>query len=256
MQFQMRLQFLLLLLGGIRRRFCFVVHAQDECFSTNDELRLAVQDYLSETTSRGRRNTEAARKYGYPMATWCVDRLDDFSYVFMGAEFNGRSESLGSWDTSNAVTMERMFMYSDYDGELADWDTSRVRNMELMFYGAQFFRGTDIDRWDVRSVTDMRWMFAGANSFNQDLCTWGNELPQSAIVNGMFVGTDCEETYGPDLRGNPRGPFCTDCPSLRKCFTSNEELRRAVRQYVQDGSRDSDVARQYGWPSKFLQFLC
>ena len=104
------------------------VRAVGDCFETNIELRSAIQDYLSQTTSSGRRQTDAAEKYGYPMGTWCVSRLDDFSYVFFGAKFNGLidDETLGNWDTRNAITMEGMFKNSDYDGDLSDWDTVRL----------------------------------------------------------------------------------------------------------------------------------
>jgi len=96
-----------------------------ECFETNIELRLAVEDYL---TSSIKRRSNAARKYGFPMGNWCVSRLRDFSYAFFGAKFDGRSEreNLGKWNVRRATSLECMFMNSDYDGDLANWDTVRV----------------------------------------------------------------------------------------------------------------------------------
>ena len=132
---------------------------------------------------------------------------------------------------------------------------SNVQNMALMFYENTEFQGKGIDRWDVSLARDLRYMFWDAAIFdNPDLCSeWVPQLEESTIVNDLFVGTACETTRTPDLRDLPT-PFCSECNGVvdPDCFTSNEELREAVVQYADDNGRNTDVARKYGWPSKYF----
>jgi len=104
--------------------------ARHKCFESNNELRLAIEDYLSEPANR-RDRTDAAKLYGYPIDTWCVNSLEDFSYAFWNAQdFN---EPIGSWSTSNAVTMEKMFMScTDFNQDISSWDVVCLRNSTIL----------------------------------------------------------------------------------------------------------------------------
>ena len=56
-----------------------------------------------EDTELAGRNSTAAEVYGYPMGTWNVSLIFDFSALFLGyADFN---EDISAWDTSSATTM-------------------------------------------------------------------------------------------------------------------------------------------------------
>ena len=48
-------------------------------------------------------------------------------------------------------------------------------------------------------------MFSGANSFNQDLCSWGDDFPYTAARH-IFYGSGCTFQDTPQL--DQRGPFC------------------------------------------------
>ena len=54
-------------------------------------------------------------------------------------------------------------------------------------------------------------MFSGALSYSQDLCSWGEIVPLTAAVDGMFTFTNCPDDSDPDLALNPPGPFCFEC---------------------------------------------
>jgi hypothetical protein len=51
-------------------------------------------------------------------------------------------------------------------------------------------------------------MFQGAINFNQDLCTWSEDIPDNAIIVDMFKGTDDASDPSPTV-----GPFCHVCDS-------------------------------------------
>ena len=55
------------------------------------ELRMAVQEYMANPSDR-------AQTYGWPIGTWCVSELDDFSSIFYGlSTFN---EDISNWNTA------------------------------------------------------------------------------------------------------------------------------------------------------------
>jgi Mycoplasma protein of unknown function, DUF285 len=75
-----------------------------KCFETNLELRSAVINY---TTLDDSPTGPMATIYGYPLASWCVDDVTDFSGIFQDlAEFN--EYQLANWSVSNAVDMSNM----------------------------------------------------------------------------------------------------------------------------------------------------
>mmetsp|Transcript_7719 Transcript_7719/g.11688 ORF Transcript_7719/g.11688 Transcript_7719/m.11688 type:complete len:116 (+) Transcript_7719:3-350(+) len=99
----------------------------------------------------------------------------------------------------------------------------------------------------MTSVTSTREMFKGATSFNQNLCAWQDDFPYSD-ASGMFVDSGC--TYKLDPSSSYQGPFCAStCSTLTAgtdCFTTRDELKAAVDQYVQ-GDWDIAGTVKYGW---------
>ena len=82
----------------------FVGRCHATCFQNRDELAQAVSDYLGDNSP----DTEVAKAYGWPIGTWCVSDVTDFSDIFMNAvDFN---EDLSQWDTSRAPTMPGMLL--------------------------------------------------------------------------------------------------------------------------------------------------
>ena len=57
-----------------------------------------------------------------------------------------------SWDTSNVISMQKMFGHTDYfNRDLSHWNVEKVTNMYFMFGSASAFSG-DISTWNVDNV--------------------------------------------------------------------------------------------------------
>lgn len=91
---------------------------------------------------------------------------------------------------------------------ISNWDVSKVTNMDQMFLFSQF--NQDISGWDVSRVTSFKNMFA-QTPFNQNLCAWNTHVQSSALVGGMFVGSQCPVTTDPVLADLPAASFCEAC---------------------------------------------
>jgi Mycoplasma protein of unknown function, DUF285 len=141
-----------------------------------------------------------AIQYGYPMGTWDVSRLTDFSLVFM---VNRKQEltwtvqlarmremvipDLSGWDVSRATTMKGMFAGATaFTGEgLAGWDVGLVVDFLFSFFEASEFLG-DLSNWNTTSARTMAATFSEATSFNGDLSNWDMSAVEAA--NSMFSG--------------------------------------------------------------------
>lgn len=216
------------------------------CFQTNAELRRAIEDYLKAPNDK---KSDVAKRYGHPINKWCFSKqLTDFSWLFWDLpEFN---HSIADWDMSNALDLSHMFdSAASFDDDLSKWQTAKVLSAALMFKDATSFRGTGLDKWNVSNLIDARYMFQGASSFRSNLCLWGVQLPDNALVNDMFGGTSCPVKTSPDLSDERApGPFCEKC---FKCFVSNEELRSAASKYATNSAArqpGSTMSKRYGWP--------
>ena len=67
---------------------------QNRCFANSAQLRQAVRDYVKNPTS----TSEVATTYGFPIGSWCVNEIEDFSSMFYGlTTFN---EDISGWDVS------------------------------------------------------------------------------------------------------------------------------------------------------------
>ena len=110
-----------------------------DCFETGSELRGAVSSYLIDDSEL----SEIARTYGWPIGTWCVDLVEDFSSLFSAERddiLSGFNEDITNWNTSRATTMDSMFRDAvEFDQDISGWDMSRVESMSYMFRGASTF---------------------------------------------------------------------------------------------------------------------
>ena len=67
------------------------IDAQNQCFDTRIELKNATVAYLANNSS----TTLIATTYGWPIGSWCVGNVKDFSGIFEGAI--GFNEPLNTW---------------------------------------------------------------------------------------------------------------------------------------------------------------
>jgi len=105
---------------------CQLGNAQSTPFTSTQELYLAVDDYFA---GGGANNTNSSLKYGYPIGTWDVSQLTNFSAVFdpdrdslfedFSIEIRSMPYDVSGWDVSNAVDMSRMFRATTFNGDLA-----------------------------------------------------------------------------------------------------------------------------------------
>jgi surface protein len=173
------------------------ISKKGKCFETTSELQDAVDIYLADSSAR----TLVASTYGWPIGTWCVSEIQDFSYLFNandfiisdgGERFNPAaanfSENISGWDVSSATAMQYMFRGASYFNQpLAEWDVSTVTDMHLMFDGALSF-DQPIGTWNVSSVKDMRFMFVDAYAFNQPLADW--DVSSVTDMYSMFYSAE------------------------------------------------------------------
>jgi Mycoplasma protein of unknown function, DUF285 len=100
---------------------------------TRDELLQAVDAYLGNGSSP---YSAVALQYGYPIGTWDVSQVTDFSGVFHAGRNTLSStfhENLDGWNTSAAATMAFMFTGAAlFNGNISTWSTERVVNMTGM----------------------------------------------------------------------------------------------------------------------------
>ena len=51
-----------------------------KCFANNKELGDAIRNYVKDPSD----TSEVAMMYGYPVGTWCVDKVTSFEGIFQG----------------------------------------------------------------------------------------------------------------------------------------------------------------------------
>jgi surface protein len=172
-------------------------------FYTIEELYEAVDAYRmsswNETNQSSFESSEVAMRYGYPIASWNVSLITNFSRVFdpkrlapdIDWEFN---EDLGNWDVSNAESMMGMFMNAiEFRGlGLENWNVGKVWDFSYMFMNSGF-NGT-LSGWNTSNAEILDSMFATTKAFNDDLSMW--DVSRVHSMNGMFYDAAMFEGVG------------------------------------------------------------
>ena len=95
-------------------------------------------------------------------------QLTTMEGLFRYQRFTG---DINYWDVSNVTSLKRAFRDNQYfDGDLSSWDVSSVTDMTETFRSAVF--NGDITSWDVSSVTNMYLTFYNTRNFNQNITGW------------------------------------------------------------------------------------
>jgi surface protein len=188
-------------------------------FTSTEELYDAVDEYLLalQANEGNETNTAAALAqinvsltYGFPIGTWDVSRLTNFSRVFdpdrsavlepfrfLPENTSTFNEDLGDWDVSNAVTMRGMFACAvNFRGFGLDrWNVGRVQDFSYMMARAQAFEA-DISAWDTSSATTMEAMMFETMVFNGNVTEWD----VSNVESMAYMFSSALRFQGGDLR--------------------------------------------------------
>jgi hypothetical protein len=82
-----------------------VVSAATDCFSSRDELKAAVDQYV-----QGYWGTTDSLKYGWPIGSWCVEKVTDMSSLFEGLDTF--DEDLSPWEVGQVTNMLSNVLWS------------------------------------------------------------------------------------------------------------------------------------------------
>lgn len=116
----------------------------------------------------------------------------DLSYMFAMPQanplFTGLNQ-LETWDTSNAIDMQRMFLHCTtlYPMlDLSGWNVSSVTNMAFMFNECFRYQGLHLSNWTTTAVVQMQHMFQGCSALQStlNLSTWNTSSVQN--MQGLF----------------------------------------------------------------------
>ncbi|CAB9519764.1 (LipO)protein [Seminavis robusta] len=158
-----------------------------------------------------------AHAFNSVVSTWDVQGIISLERMFMDAwNFN---QDVSNWDVSSCKNFVRMFKNTPFNRPLSNWNEKLLstQNLNFMFDEANQFnqditgwnfdssltsmRGTfkaavmfnqDISVWNIDKVRTFEETFFGANSFNQNLCAWGNKMRTDVQVTTttMFTGAN------------------------------------------------------------------
>lgn len=124
-----------------------------------------------------------------PLDTLDVSNIVDMSGIFQGInEVNG---SISSWDTSNVISMAKIFYVSKLNQDISKWNTSKVRSLCDAFSGSEFTG--DISKWDVSKVENMASCFS-VSKFNGDISNWNTSSVKN--MNSMFHLASFDQDIG------------------------------------------------------------
>ncbi|MFL2765981.1 MAG: BspA family leucine-rich repeat surface protein [Paracoccaceae bacterium] len=108
-------------------------------------------------------------------------QLTTMENLFRYTRFTG---DINYWDVSNVTNLIRAFRDNRYfNGDLSSWDVSSVTNMMETFRGTVF--NGDITSWDVSSVTNMYLTFYNNRNFNQNITGW--DVSNVTTFNRTFL---------------------------------------------------------------------
>ena len=109
----------------------------------------------------------AAEKFDGNLSTWITTEITSLKSTFSGAKaFSGKG--LDTWLTSKVTDFYQTFANTKKcTADLSNWDLSKATITNRMFEYSDF--NGDLSKWNTKSNKDMGWMFANTHFFNSDV---------------------------------------------------------------------------------------
>jgi len=123
-----------------------------------------------------------AQNFNQPIGSWDTSQVVTMESMFNSAKsFN---QPIGNWNLSNVQNMKAMFANAwEFNQPIGNWNTSNVNTMELVFGFAKAFN-QPIGSWNTSNVNSMLAMFFTASAFNQNISNWNTS--QVTVMQSMF----------------------------------------------------------------------
>jgi len=214
-----------------------------ECFTSGESLLDAIESYLANNSSSN--DTDITIKYGWPIGTWCVSLITDFSHLLNAnrnpavATFN---EALAGWDVSNGQLFDSMFSGSrHFNQNISRWNTSSATSLSSMFAFASRFNQT-LSSWNVSLVTDMSYMFWQATDFDGNLSSW--DVSRVTNMASMF---STAVSFNSDISGWQ----VSNVMDMSFMLEATRNFNQNIGQW--NTSSLSAVASMFTWATRFNQ---
>jgi len=161
------------------------------CFRNKFELGTAVTELFDGTNAF---RESVIRKYGN-ISDFCVDYVDDFSFLFAYRSFN---QDISGWNVSRSKSFAYTFTQfpgliiepnrTRFNPDVSRWDVSRSKSFRAMFAYALDFNA-DLSRWNTSQSLDFTLFCNGCLQFNSDLNGWqtGNTISFSNMFHAALA---------------------------------------------------------------------
>lgn len=128
-----------------------------------------------------------------------TENVTNFDGMFYDADVNDEID-VSSFNTSNAMQMEQMFMFVKQDKlDLSNFDTHKVFTMEQMFAQAKI-KNLDLSSFDVSNVINFRCMFNEFKAEELNLSSFKLRTDKEVNTNVMFQYSGIGELITSDER--------------------------------------------------------
>ncbi len=162
---------------------------------------------------------------------WDVSNIQFFNSMFNRASLF--SQNLSDWNLSSARSIDNLFSFSGFNGNINAWDVSGITSMNFVFSGNTSFN-QDLNGWDVSSVTSMIGTFQNATSFNGNISDWN--MASVRQCSNMFRGATI---FSGDISGWNTG----SCVNMTGMFESTQAFNTDLSGWNLENVRS--IARMF-----------
>lgn len=189
-----------------------------KCFEHRSELLDAIDAYWQQNDSST--NSTVGQKYGWPIGSWCVSDVTDFTFLFRNKQLQ---EDIGDWNMTSAIEMEEMVRgihNMSANLGLQRWDTSNMRSLKALFMSTRWVEPMlDLSSWNTSQVTNMNQLFRRSYVEKPGVKHWDT----SRVIN---IGQLAEgnRVFNDDLRLWTTGSIRTMDNAFKNAESFNQDI--------------------------------